>query len=80
MLGKLAGTLPSILDPATSSYHKGICHSVTTGAAIVYGVSKVKGSNISSLGIAALQVIAASYLGHLIKGAQTPRGLPLISK
>jgi hypothetical protein len=32
--GYVAGMLPDVLEPAISSWHRGVCHSATAGAAV----------------------------------------------
>lgn len=83
-LAALAGTLPDILEPATSPNHRQVLHGVAFAVAIGYGMYKLYrwepadewGKFFRFVGL----VIGGAYLVHLAMDACTPASLPLIGK
>lgn len=83
-LAALAGTLPDILEPATSPRHRQFLHSVAFAGALGYGMYKLYrwepqddwGKFLQFVGLAA----GGAYLVHLAMDASTPASLPLVGK
>lgn len=73
-IGGLVGLIPDILEPATSSWHRKLAHSVVVGAAISTGLRRLDGEDSTALTNATI----FGYLSHLFADAMTPRSLPLI--
>ncbi|MDQ8184257.1 metal-dependent hydrolase [Pelagicoccus sp. SDUM812002] len=77
-LGILGGSLPDLLEPATSPNHRGFFHSLAFGAAVmafVYGEhSEEWDPELRKLA----RAFAKSYLSHLAADLTTPKGLPLL--
>ncbi|MBB87298.1 MAG: metal-dependent hydrolase [Xanthomonadales bacterium] len=80
--GFLLGTLPDLLEPATTPSHRATLHSV--GALAVLGLAGWKlyqwepedatDQIIRWIGL----VTAGAYAVHLFMDSQTPRGLPIL--
>ena len=78
--GALTGILPDILEPATSSNHRGFFHSISFGILIVFLLPGLFRSNfISERCKIVLSVLRAAYGSHLVLDSFTPRGLPLFA-
>lgn len=78
--GKMAAIVPDVLEPATSPHHRNICHSVTAGAAIVYGMYELGKTNVYPLAKAALMSAGASCLAHIGEDAGTEMGVPWLCR
>lgn len=76
------GTLPDLIEPATSPAHRKFFHSFAALAAVGYAGYKLyewrpdqkRDCLLRQLGL----VVLASYGLHLLLDSQTPAGLPLI--
>ena len=77
-LGVLGGSLPDILEPATSPNHRGFFHSLAFGTAVmafVYGEHSEKWDpELRKL----VRTLAKTYLSHLAADLTTPKLLPLL--
>lgn len=77
-LGVLGGSLPDILEPATSPNHRGLFHSLAFGGvvmALVYGEHSEKWDPETRK---LARTLAKAYLSHLAADLTTPKGLPLL--
>lgn len=81
-LGALYTNLPDILEPATSSNHRKVFHSVACAVAIGVGMKKAWAwkpeEDLGRLARFFVLVAGAGYLTHLALDATTKRSLPLI--
>jgi hypothetical protein len=78
-LGSLAGTLPDIIEPATSPNHRKTFHSYGAMVAVTWGTIKLAtDTDLSHEVKTAVTVAGASYLSHLALDSETPKGLPII--
>ena len=80
--GAQGGMMPDILEPSTGNpNHRAFCHSVTSGTAIGYGVSKlplqIENKNINLLNVYT-RSCGVGYIAHLALDAGTPKSLKLI--
>ena len=76
--GIVIGTLPDILEPATSGHHRAFFHSATfatLGGYLLYKL--VKNGNIENELKIIGGVLSSAYGSHLLLDMTTPRGLPL---
>jgi membrane-bound metal-dependent hydrolase YbcI (DUF457 family) len=79
ILGAAAGSLPDVIEPATSPQHRGLFHSTSVGLGLTYLLRKVAGSetlNREEKLISA--ILGLGYLSHLSLDSQTSQGLPMI--
>ena len=77
-LGAVAGSLPDIIEPATSPRHRGLFHSTSVGVGLTYLLRKVARSETLSLEEKlGLTIFGLGYLSHLRLDSQTSQGLPL---
>lgn len=73
-LGALAGIAADILEPATSSWHRKLFHSVSVAAIGTTATHhpKLKNTFMGRL----LKSAAFAHCSHLLLDARTPRGIP----
>lgn len=76
------GTLPDIIEPATSPHHRQFFHSCTCFGLIGFGMYRTykweTENEWQSLARFALLVAGGAYVTHLLMDSRTPRGLPVI--
>lgn len=80
--GYAAGTLPDILEPATSPNHRQFFHSIAVVGMLGWGLWRLwewqpeddAQKLLKWLGLCA----GGAYLVHLVMDATTPRGLPVV--
>ncbi len=83
-IAALAGTLPDILEPATSPRHRQVLHSIAFAGGLGYGMYKLYrwepeddwGKLLQFVGLA----VGGAYLVHLAMDVCTPASLPLVGK
>lgn len=77
-IGAVAGTLPDILEPATSPNHRGVFHSATSGYAVWWACkgqhTEALDPNVRSI----LQAFAVGFGSHLAADSITPRSIRLV--
>lgn len=77
-IGATVASLPDILEPATSPFHRRFFHSLTVAAVVLFLVfgkpMKLLADGTQEL----LRLTGLSYLSHLILDLITPMGLPWI--
>jgi membrane-bound metal-dependent hydrolase YbcI (DUF457 family) len=77
-IGSVVGLIPDILEPATSPHHRGVFHSVASGAIVISicrrGYTEEASPEARMLAVA----IAAGYLSHLGADSLTPQSIRLI--
>jgi membrane-bound metal-dependent hydrolase YbcI (DUF457 family) len=81
LAGAFGGVLPDKLEPATDYNHRAFCHSITSGSALVYGLTRIpiNGDNrIANLMNVGLRSCFIGSLTHLIQDSTTPMGLPVV--
>lgn len=82
--GYCLGTLPDLIEPATSAHHRQFFHGLLFAAAVgyaIYRVYKWEPETAQNKFIRALILIGGgAYLVHLTLDATTPRSLPLIGR
>lgn len=80
--GYCLGTLPDLLEPATSPHHRQFFHSMAFTAVLAYGLYRLYHWDPSSPELKALRLVGliagGAYLVHLTLDATTKRSLPLI--
>lgn len=80
-IGYAAGTLPDILEPATSPNHRKFLHSLAMAGLVSWSVYRLwemqpateQEKFLRWLGLA----MGGAYLGHLMMDSATPKSLPL---
>jgi inner membrane protein len=78
-VGRFAGQLPDLLEPAFHPGHRDLFHSVGFGALIVAGASKLnKNSQLASNAKFVVNTAAAAYISHLVLDGATPAGIPIL--
>ena len=82
--GYCLGTLPDIVEPATSPHHRQFFHSIAFATLLGYGVYKLyqwdpKTPQEEMLRLVGL-IAGGAYLIHLALDATTKRSLPLIGR
>lgn len=82
--GYCFGTLPDLIEPATSPNHRRFFHSLTFAVAMCYGLYRLNQWEPVSAEMKALRIIGliagGAYLVHLALDATTKRSLPLIGR
>lgn len=77
--GAIGGVVPDKLEPATDPNHRGFCHSITGGAVLCTGISKIPlqtdNRNLNLLNVC-LRSSGVGYATHLLQDSATPMGLP----
>lgn len=76
------GLAPDILEPAVSSHHRSIAHSVTIGLSLAHYVQKSccrENQGWDEFPKILFACFAAGYFSHLALDLCTPRGLPLLA-
>lgn len=80
--GYAFGTLPDLLEPATSPNHRQFFHSVVFGGIVIGGLCKLYHWQPETDGEKILRWLClaglGAYLVHLVMDATTKRSLPLI--
>jgi len=80
--GYCLGTMPDLLEPATSPHHRQFFHSVTFAVLLGYGLYRLHQWEPSSPELKGLRLIGliagGAYLVHLVLDATTKRSLPLM--
>lgn len=77
--GAIGGILPDVLEPPTNPNHRGPCHSVAAGVAVVTGGQQLFASQQVPLEIKeGLAPFLAGYVSHLLLDSTTPKSLPLL--
>lgn len=78
-LGAAAGSLPDMIEPATSPQHRGLFHSASAGLGLTYLLRKaVRSETLSREEKLVSAIVGLGYLSHLSLDSQTSQGLPLI--
>ena len=81
LVGRLAGQLPDILEPAFHPGHRDLFHSVGFGALVVAGATQLnKNPRVASNTKLVVNTAAAAYVSHLVLDGRTPAGIPLLTK
>lgn len=79
ILGATAGSLPDMIEPATSPQHRGLFHSTSVGLGLTYLLRKVAGSEkLSREEKLVSAILGLGYLSHLSLDSRTSQGLPMI--
>lgn len=79
----IGGLAPDVLEPATNSNHRSLCHSWGSMAAVCTGLSKIPLNNENNFKDAlnvAFRSAGVGYASHLAIDSTTPKGLPLLIK
>jgi len=79
LLGVFAGTLPDLLEPANSPFHRSTFHSAGIMVALGYGAYRLlKGEDIETVlkifGLAS----ASGYGSHILLDSMTPAQIPFL--
>lgn len=78
------GTLPDLIEPATSPHHRQFFHSILFAAALGYTLYRTyrwqPTSEPDQIGRSIVLIAGGAYLIHLAIDATTARSLPLIGK
>lgn len=82
--GWACGTLPDVLEPATSPNHRQLLHSVLFAGILIYCVKRLldwkpQTNEEKALKYASL-LVGGAYGVHLVMDAMTSKSLPLIGK
>jgi inner membrane protein len=81
-LAALLGTLPDILEPATSPNHRQFFHSLAFAGIVGYGLYRLHKWEAENEWHQVLKTVAmiagGAYLVHLVMDAGTAKSLPLI--
>ena len=76
------GTLPDLLEPATSPNHRQFFHSLTFMGLVAAGMYKLyqweAEDEIDKLMRFTLLVAGGAYVTHLLMDSSTPKGLPVL--
>ena len=81
LIGGIGGTLPDLIEPATTPHHRGAFHSVAVGGLLASSHGRIRAN--PNLAPWEKQLLADLMMGfgvHLALDAQTPRGLPLLTR
>lgn len=82
--GYCLGTLPDLIEPATSPHHRQFFHGLLFAAALGYGIYRAykwEPATSRDKFIRGLILIGGgAYLVHLTLDATTPRSLPIIGR
>lgn len=83
-LASQMGSLPDLLEPATSPNHRQFFHSLAFAGIVAHGLRRAyrwrpEDSSQSLVRLVGL-AIGGSYLAHLAMDFNTPRSLPLIGR
>lgn len=77
VLGGLAGSLPDLLEPASSPNHRAFFHSLVAGGFLVASNASVRKSQLPLEEKDLWSSLIFGYLSHLVLDGGTPKGLPL---
>lgn len=77
-IGFLLGSLPDLLEPATSPWHRKFFHSVTAGGLVTWGAFGEHSEEWDPDTKTAVQASAIAYLSHLAADSTTPRSIALV--
>ena len=81
LAGSIGGTIPDDLEPPDNPNHRGPCHSVSAGIALLRQWQRLSESgNIPPHVKDILESTYAGYMSHLLLDATTPKGLPLFGR
>jgi len=79
--GAIGGVVPDKLEPATDPNHRAFCHSISSGAAISLGLSKIplttEHRSLNLLNVC-VRSSGVGYVTHLVQDAGTPAGISII--
>ena len=82
LAGAIGGIAPDKFEPAFDPNHRAFYHSISSGAAISLGLSKIPfntdNRNLNLLNVC-LRSGGVGYVTHLVQDAGTPMGLPFIN-
>jgi len=79
VLGAAAGSLPDMIEPATSPQHRGLFHSASVGLGLTYLLRKAaRSETLSREEKLVTAILGLGYLSHLSLDSRTSQGLPLI--
>ena len=77
-IGALCGSLPDLIEPATSPNHRQFFHSAAAAAIAGYGAFGSPGRNMNPDLRKCTEAIVLGYLAHLGADATTAKGVPLL--
>lgn len=79
ILGAAAGSLPDMIEPATSPQHRGLFHSASVGLGLTYLLRKAaRSETLSREEKLVSAILGLGYLSHLSLDSRTSQGLPMI--
>ena len=79
LLGGFAGTLPDLLEPATSPNHRSFFHSAVFLIMLLNGNRKVwESQDLTEDQKLVISVFSAAYGSHLVSDSRTAKNLPFL--
>ncbi|MDO9180659.1 MAG: metal-dependent hydrolase [Agitococcus sp.] len=86
VIASLLGSLPDLIEPATSPHHRQFFHSITFAGMLVAALKQVHSwqphseDAVGQILRPLVMIGGGSYLIHLLMDSTTPKSIPLLGK